>query len=95
MSSLNFKHLRYFCAVAANGTIARASEILHVTPQTISGQLRELEEQMNAKLFEKSGRKLALTDTGRLVFSYADEMFRIGDELQSLSRGAYMARHSH
>lgn len=50
---------------------------------------------MNARLFEKSGRKPALTDTGRLVFSYADEMFRIGDELQSLSRSAYMARHSH
>jgi len=87
MSSLNFKHLRYFWAVAANGTIARASEVLHVTPQTISGQLRELEEQMNAKLFEKSGRKLALTETGRLVFSYADEMFRLGDELQDVMAG--------
>ncbi|MGB5259487.1 MAG: transcriptional activator NhaR [Gammaproteobacteria bacterium] len=87
MSSLNFKHLRYFWAVAANGTIARASEILHVTPQTISGQLRELEEQVNAKLFQKSGRNLVLTDTGRLVFSYADEMFRLGDELQDVMEG--------
>jgi len=87
MSSLNFKHLRYFWAVAANGTIARASEILHVTPQTISGQLRELEEQVNAKLFQKSGRNLVLTDTGRLVFSYADEMFRLGDELQDVIEG--------
>ncbi len=87
MSSLNFKHLRYFWAVAANGTIARASEILHVTPQTISGQLRELEEQMDARLFEKSGRKLALTETGRLVFSYADEMFRLGNELQDVLDG--------
>ena len=87
MSSLNFKHLRYFWAVAANGTIARAAEILHVTPQTISGQLRELEEQVNAKLFQKSGRNLVLTDTGRLVFSYADEMFRLGDELQDVMEG--------
>ena len=87
MSSLNFKHLRYFWAVAANGTIARASEILHVTPQTISGQLRELEEQIDAKLFQKSGRNLVLTDTGRLVFSYADEMFRLGDELQDVIEG--------
>ena len=87
MSSLNYKHLRYFWAVAANGTIARASEVLHVTPQTISGQLRELEEQMNARLFEKSGRKLALTETGRLVFSYADEVFRLGDELQDVMQG--------
>ena len=87
MSSLNFKHLRYFWAVAANGTIARAAEILHVTPQTISGQLRELEEQVNAKLFQKSGRNLVLTDTGRLVFSHADEMFRLGDELQDVMEG--------
>jgi len=95
MSSLNFKQLRYFCAVAANGIIARASEMLHVTPQTISGRLRELQEQMNARLFDESGRKPALTDTGRLVFSYADEMFRIGDELQDVCRGAYMARRRH
>jgi LysR family transcriptional activator of nhaA len=87
MSSLNFKHLRYFWVVAANGTIARAAEILHVTPQTISGQLRELEEQIDAKLFQKSGRNLVLTDTGRLVFSYADEMFRLGDELQDVIEG--------
>ena len=87
MSSLNFKHLRYFWAVAANGTIARAAEILHVTPQTISGQLRELEEQMDAELFQKSGRNLKLTDTGRVVFSYADEMFRLGNELQDVLAG--------
>ena len=87
MSSLNLKHLRYFWAVAANGSIARASELLHLTPQTISGQLRELEEQLNAKLFQKSGRNLVLTDTGRMVFSYADEMFRLGDELQDVLEG--------
>ena len=87
MPSLNFKHLRYFWVVAANGTIARASEILHITPQTISGQLRELEEQLDAKLFQKSGRNLVLTDTGRVVFSYADEMFRLGNELQDVLRG--------
>ena len=87
MSGLNFKHLRYFWAVAANGSIARASEILHLTPQTISGQLRELEEQLGAKLFQKSGRNLVLTDTGRVVFSYADEMFRLGDELQDVLEG--------
>ena len=65
MSNLNFKHLRYFRAVAANGSIARAADIPHLTPQTISGQLRELEQQMNVKLFEKSGRNLALTDAAR------------------------------
>ena len=68
MTGINFKHLRYFRAVAANGTITRAAEILHVTPQTISGQLRELEQQLDARLFQQSGRNLVLTDTGRLVF---------------------------
>jgi LysR family transcriptional activator of nhaA len=87
MSSLNLKHLRYFWAVATHGSIASASEVLYLTPQTISGQLRELEQQLNAKLFQKSGRNLVLTDTGRVVFSYADEMFRLGDELQDVLAG--------
>jgi LysR family transcriptional activator of nhaA len=87
MPTLNLKHLRYFWSVASHGSIARASEILHLTPQTISGQLRELEEQMNCKLFKKSGRNLVLTDTGRVVFSYADEMFRLGNELQDVLEG--------
>ncbi|MGD2020864.1 MAG: transcriptional activator NhaR [Thiohalocapsa sp.] len=87
MAHLNLKHLRYFWSVATHGSIARAAEVLHLTPQTISGQLRELEDQVGAKLFTKSGRGLALTDTGRLVFSYADEMFRISDELQDVLAG--------
>jgi LysR family transcriptional activator of nhaA len=87
MASLNLKHLRYFWAVAANGSIARASQILHLTPQTISGQLRELEDQVGAKLFAKAGRNLALTDIGRLVFSYADEMFRLEGELRDVLGG--------
>ncbi len=85
--NLNLKHLRYFWAVASNGSIARASEVLHLTPQTISGQLREFEETVGAKLFEKVGRNLALTDTGRMAFSYADEMFRLSAELQDVLAG--------
>jgi LysR family transcriptional activator of nhaA len=73
--------------VASHGSIARASKVLHLTPQTISGQLRELEDQIGAKLFAKTGRNLMLTDTGRLVFSYADDMFRISDELQDVLAG--------
>ncbi|MDZ7753429.1 MAG: transcriptional activator NhaR [Gammaproteobacteria bacterium] len=87
MSKLNLKHLRYFWAVASHGTIARAAEMLHITPQTISGQIHELEGQVGARLFEKSGRNLVLTDTGRLVFSYADEMFRLGTELEDVLSG--------
>jgi LysR family transcriptional regulator, transcriptional activator of nhaA len=84
---LNLKHLRYFWSVASHGSIARAAETLFITPQTISGQLRELETQIGAELFRKEGRQLVLTETGRLVFSYADEMFRLGVELQDVLSG--------
>jgi LysR family transcriptional activator of nhaA len=84
---LNLKHLRYFWAVASHGTIVQAAQALFVTPQTISGQLRELETQVGNELFRKEGRRLALTETGRLVFSYADEMFRLGIELQDMLSG--------
>ena len=87
MAHINLKHLRYFWAVAAHGSIAKAAHVLHLTPQTISGQLRELEDQIGAKLFAKTGRNLVLTDTGRLVFGYADDMFRISDELQDVLAG--------
>jgi LysR family transcriptional activator of nhaA len=84
---LNLKHLRYFWAVASCGTIVQAAEALFITPQTISGQLKELESQIGSELFRKEGRQLALTETGRLVFSYADEMFRLGIELQDVLSG--------
>jgi len=84
---INLKHLRYFWAVAGYGSISKAAESLYLTPQTISGQLKELEEQVGQKLFAKEGRNLVLTETGRLVFSYADEMFRLGLELQDVLAG--------
>ncbi len=84
---LNLKHLRYFWTVASYGSIAKAAEILCLTPQTISGQLKQLEEQFGQELFVKKGRNLVLTETGRLVFSYADEMFRLGLELQDVLAG--------
>jgi len=87
MKNLNLKHLRYFWAVASNGSIASASEILHLTPQTISGQLKELEQQAGTRLFQKTGRNLTLTETGQLVFNYADEIFRLSNELQDVLDG--------
>lgn len=87
MTNLNLKHLRYFWAVASHGSIARASELLHITPQTISGQLKELEQQYNSRLFKKAGRNLVLTETGQAVFNYADEIFRLSNELQGVLEG--------
>jgi len=85
---LNLKHLRYFWAVASHGSIVAAADALCVTPQTISGQLRELEHQIGARLFRRSGRNLVLTDTGQLVFSYTDEMFELGGQLQDALDGS-------
>jgi LysR family transcriptional regulator, transcriptional activator of nhaA len=79
---VNYKHLHYFWAVAREGGVARASERLHLTPQTISGQLSLLEEHLGVELFTRVGRNLELTETGRLVLSYADEIFSLGGELE-------------
>ncbi|MBI1424280.1 MAG: transcriptional activator NhaR [Gammaproteobacteria bacterium] len=83
---INYKHLHYFWIVAKAGGIMRASERLHLTPQTISGQLSMLEDQLGEPLFQKVGRQLELTDTGRLVLSYAEDIFALGGELEAVLR---------
>jgi len=79
---INYKHLHYFCITAREGGIARASERLHVTPQTISGQLGLLEDYLGTDLFARVGRNLEPTEVGRLVLSYAEEIFSLGGELE-------------
>jgi LysR family transcriptional activator of nhaA len=81
---INYKHLHYFWVVAKEGGIARASERLHLTPQTISGQLSLLEDSLGEALFNRVGRNLELTETGRLALSYADEIFSLGGELEEM-----------
>ncbi len=81
---INYKHLHYFWAVATEGGVARASERLHLTPQTISGQLSLLEDHLGESLFTRVGRNLELTETGRLVLSYANEIFSLGSELEEV-----------
>jgi LysR family transcriptional activator of nhaA len=78
---LNYTHLLYFWTVAREGSIAKASQVLHLTPQTISGQLKLLEQAVGEPLFDRVGRGLALTDTGQVVNQYADEIFTLGAEL--------------
>ena len=87
MASINFKHLRYFWVVAKAGGIARASERLHLTPQTISGQISLFEDLLGYKLFARVGRRLELTEAGRVVLSYANEIFTLGEELEGVLRG--------
>jgi LysR family transcriptional activator of nhaA len=81
MKNLNYKHLRYFWMVAKTGSIVRASEQLYLSPQSISGQLAELEDSLGVQLLRKAGRGLELTETGRRIYSYADEIFALGNEL--------------
>ena len=84
---MNYNHLLYFWAVAKEGSIARACETLHLSQPTISGQLRVLEDALGHRLFEKRGRGLAMTEMGRVVFRYADEIFAIGGELRAALAG--------
>lgn len=79
---INYKHLHYFWVVAKRGGVTRASETLHITPQTISGQISLLEDSLGEPLFKKVGRNLELTEIGRVVLSYADEIFSLGGELE-------------
>lgn len=87
MDWLNYHHLHYFWVVAREGSVTAACDVLHLSQPTISGQVRELEKAMKAPLFEKSGRGLALTETGRAVFRYADDIFALGRELMDVVSG--------
>jgi LysR family transcriptional regulator, transcriptional activator of nhaA len=87
MEWLNYHHLLYFWTVARLGSISRACEELRLAQPTISGQIRTLEAQLGEKLFVKSGRGLALTEVGRMVYQYADEIFSIGRELVDVLKG--------
>ena len=80
---MNFKHLHYFWVTAKAGGIMRAGEQLNTTPQTLSGQIKLLEEWLGRRLFRKSGRQLELTEDGRLALGYADQIFTLGAELET------------
>jgi LysR family transcriptional activator of nhaA len=83
---MNFKHLHYFWQVAKAGSVARASEQLHLTPQTISGQIGLLKADLGVPLFTKRGRNLELTDAGRRALAYAQDIFALGSELEQSMR---------
>jgi LysR family transcriptional activator of nhaA len=87
LQQLNFSHLLYFWAVARDGSIASACERLQISQPTISMQIRKLERALGHRLFDRSGRNLVLTNVGRTVFDYADEMFSIGREMLGTLRG--------
>lgn len=83
---MNYKHLQYFWRVARSGGVVKAAEEMHITPQTVSGQIQLLEEQLGTPLFAKAGRNLELTEAGRLAYGYAEEIFSLGAELEESLR---------
>lgn len=87
MEWLNYHHLYYFWTVAREGTIVRASETLQVGQPALSTQLRQLEKSLGLKLFQKSGRNLELTESGRTLYRYADEIFSLGREMLDTVKG--------
>jgi LysR family transcriptional activator of nhaA len=87
MEWLNYHHLLYFWTVAREGTIARAGSKLLLSQSTISGQIRSLERSLNTKLFERVGRNLVLSESGKLVYRYADEIFSLGRDLCASLQG--------
>ncbi len=89
---INYRHLHYFVSVARSGGVTRAAERLHLTPQTLSGQLSRFEERLGVALFRRVGRRLELTETGKLALSYAEEIFQTGAELEDLLKNGSDAR---
>jgi len=88
MRWLNYQHLLYFWTVAREGSLTAASAKLRLAPSTLSGQIRTLESFLGQKLLARQGRHLALTEVGRLVNRYAEEIFALGrDLLEDLEAG--------
>ena len=87
MEWLNYHHLYYFWSVARDESVSRASERLRLAPSTISAQVTKLEEMLGSKLFLRVGRNLELSETGRIVFRFADEIFTLGLEMLDTVRG--------
>lgn len=82
MRTFNYKHLHYFWVVAKTGGVTRASERLHVTAQTISGQIALFESRLGVELFQRVGRRLELTEAGRVALRHADAIFGLGAQLE-------------
>ena len=87
MEWINYHHLLYFWVIAREGSISRACEELRLAQPTLSGQLKALEQSLGEALFERKGRGLELTEVGKTVFSYAEKIFALGQELQDVVRG--------
>lgn len=87
MRDLNYNHLRYFWAVAHEGSLTRAAERMSLSQSALSVQIQKLEHQVGHPLFQRVGKKLVLTEAGRIALDYADTVFKAGNELMSTLQG--------
>ena len=92
---LNYQHLRYFWVVAREGSLTGASRRLRLAPSTLSAQIKALEEHLGFDLFERKGRKLVLTERGRVAKRYADDIFSLGEELVDAVSRSTGLRHAY
>ena len=92
MDWLNYHHLKYFWTIAREGSIKRACEVLNLSQPALSAQLKSLEVTTGEQLFSRVGRSLILTETGKVVFRYADEIFNLGQELTNTLKGRVTSR---
>ena len=81
MSHLNYNHLYYFWMVCKQGSVTKAADALFLTPQTVTGQIKALEERLDGKLTKRNGRNIEPTELGQLVYKYADRMFGLSYEM--------------
>jgi LysR family transcriptional regulator, transcriptional activator of nhaA len=87
MDWLNYHHLFYFWTVAREGGVSKAAETLRLAQPTVSAQIKQFERALGQTLLERQGRRVVLTETGRIVFRYADDIFALGRELQETLKG--------
>lgn len=81
MSHLNYNHLYYFWMVCKQGSVTKAAEALFLTPQTVTGQIKALEDRLDGKLTKRNGRNIEPTELGQLIYKYADRMFGLSYEM--------------
>ena len=92
MAALNYHHLRQFRAIAREGSLTAAARRLNVAPSALSIQLRALEDALGHRLFERVGRRLTLTEAGRIALDHAETIFRTGEELVARLKGQAAAQ---
>jgi LysR family transcriptional activator of nhaA len=84
---MNYHHLLYFRTVVREGSVAAAARELRLSQPTVSAQVQALQDSLGHRLFTRTGRRLALTETGQLVYRYAEEIFSLGEELADTLAG--------